>query len=117
MAGLDKATRSDDILRPAPVLLHVELTIDDVLVIHSELELEHLAVTDESAVAQVAVSRQGAVAGVRGQGAAVGLLLGCHELELEVLVYALVVEERREGRVEELLGQLCVIRLLPIGES
>ena len=57
LASLDKATGGDDILRPSPVLLHVKLTIDDVLVIHGELELEHLAVADESTVAQIAVRR------------------------------------------------------------
>ena len=55
LASLDEAAGSDDILRPPPVLLHVKLTVDDVLVIHGELELEHLAVADESAVAQIAV--------------------------------------------------------------
>lgn len=48
-ARLYKATGSNDVVRSAFILLHVELTIHNVLVVLRQLEVEHLSLLDECA--------------------------------------------------------------------
>ena len=114
LARLDEASGRYDVLGPSSILFHVKLTVHDVLVVHGQLKLEHLPLADERAVVEVAHRRELACARVGGETAAMGLLLSCDQLELIALVQPLVIEQRRERRVEKFLCQLSVISLLAI---
>ena len=91
LACLDEPPGCHHVLWSSLVLLYVELAVDDVLVVHRELELQHLAVPDEGTVAQgleLLLTR-----GLTQTPRAMGLLLGRNELQLETLVDALMVEQ------------------------
>ena len=104
LAGLDEASGRNDILGPFTILLHVKLTVHDVLMVHRQLKLEHLPLADERAVVEVAHRGQLAGARVGGETTAMSLLLSRNQLELVALVHTLVVEERCESRVEKFLS-------------
>ena len=52
LAWFDKAPCSHDILRPTPVLLEIKLLVEQVLIIHAQLKLQHATLLDKAALVE-----------------------------------------------------------------
>ena len=54
LARLDETSGRNNVLSSSSILFHVKLTVHDVLMVHSQLKLEHLPLADECAIVEVA---------------------------------------------------------------
>ena len=95
LSRFDKASCSHDILGSASILLHVKLVVHDVLVVHSKLELEKCALSNESRTVHVIDRWHISIASILLEiDSGMGLFLRCDKLELIRLEHTLVVEQR-----------------------